>query len=616
MIKKRLVSNKSKPYPRDSKFNSPNQLTKPFLETFLPKYDKAMTIKNFYTKKLSCVTSKHLYYLYCYLRYFHYYPLSVDALLHISRHSVRKAGTRYFLIYPVDQQSPFTPIKVYLLESFIGSQIEAYFNRPMNLTEFIDHLFEENDGHDQKFKKFLKRTGLTVDAIINAVALNVQLNKSPLTLTLLQSREHPGVNVSELEKMFPGLVPSHLLEKQNKNLEFYFGMDLKDESDDEYDVVEYLERDIDYYEALKRTTRLPAKMKQQSVELTKVLHKLDMIKSDEQILIFIKKHLQFMIHKALEGDIVLKTLREYLRISFNYCYLHVVREGSLNQKVLRMIEARISGNNKLTLQTQRYYKRLVNEFFSFSDSAMTTDKVYSLIDIRRSYIFKDELIEILTRVRMLDAKKEYRAGTKKVCIAMRQVFLLLLYYGGFRKTELRTRRMIDVDLLGNNEVVIDVNFQSMKETMKSTGEGGLSLKSDHAKRRVRFYIDDAAHYELIKFYITAMKKSGYKFLFPILNDRGRLSKKHVIKARHLDGLSDIVKSVTNRYTPLHSFRHTFATNNVLEILKNRHTDTHALYELCRKIGHGDPKTTIDNYVHIEIVMLLHDIMSQKNLTAI
>jgi integrase len=607
LVKKRIISNKTKPYPKDSKFNSPNRLTKPFLETYLPDYDKVMQLKDHIVKKMTQISGGNkLFYMYCYLRYFHYYPLPKESMYKISRNTLFHRNGHYFLVYGFNGYERFNPITICMLEPLIGKSINMYFKETKDITEHIDHLYEENDhSYEDRFKKLMNKLEITIHQIVNVIGLDIQMNKSPMMLTLLHSRLHPKIAADELNVLFPDLLPNTVLIPHRKNIEYYFGNIHEEEDDlDEPNIVDYLERGLDYYDELKLAVKFTDHQEVTDNQLIKMLSRINAINGDEEILPLIKDHLIFMIEKKLHGDVTkTKTLKEYIRIAFSYCYIHIVNEGVLNAKVIRKIDAAIT-SNRLTLQTQRRYKRIVNEFLQRSSHEKSLDRVQSLINIRRSYIFKEEFDQILELIKNEEVKKKQVLGSKKIAVAIKQVFLIFSYYGGFRKTELRSRRLIDVDFIGDNEIIINVSESSMKETMKSTGEKELSLKSNSAVRRVRFKISDNYHYGVVRDYLNILEKGKYKFLFPAMNESGTFAKKHVITNAFLDDLSEKVQTITKRYTPLHSLRHTYATNELIKILKGDQHDLFALYELSTKMGHADPGVTIDNYLHIEVALLM------------
>ena len=98
-----------------------------------------------------------------------------------------------------------------------------------------------------------------------------------------------------------------------------------------------------------------------------------------------------------------------------------------------------------------------------------------------------------------------------------------------RKTELRTRMLNDIYMLDEETFVIDVNSKGFRETMKSTGETELKLKTSNARRRVKFKISDRNHLHIVKSYLRFLEERQFKFLFPAFSSQSHnLLKKHVI----------------------------------------------------------------------------------------
>ena len=186
---------------------------------------------------------------------------------------------------------------------------------------------------------------------------------------------------------------------------------------------------------------------------------------------------------------------------------------------------------------------------------------------------------------------------------MRSVFLILLYYSGLRKTELRTRLVIDIKRIGSsNEFTIDVNSEGFKEAAASSRESELKMKTLNAKRRVRFSITNKKHQEMVIKYLNWIEKHKYKFLFPLISEKNLILKKDVCKDSFFSELSLLLQKHTKRYTPLHSLRHTFATKYFLENIKLKNFQD-IMYELANIMGHSDPETTIYNYIHFDLLNL-------------
>jgi integrase len=136
--------------------------------------------------------------------------------------------------------------------------------------------------------------------------------------------------------------------------------------------------------------------------------------------------------------------------------------------------------------------------------------------------------------------------------------------------------------------------------MKSTGETELKLKTSNARRRVKFKISDRNHLHIVKSYLRFLEERQFKFLFPAFSSQSHnLLKKHVINDSLIADLSKVLQSVTNRYTPLHSLRHTFATNYFINNINK--SEQHIIYELANLLGHSDPSVTINNYLHLDFL---------------
>ena len=166
------------------------------------------------------------------------------------------------------------------------------------------------------------------------------------------------------------------------------------------------------------------------------------------------------------------------------------------------------------------------------------------LDVRRSIIFKEELDILIERLISNDKFKYQNEKDIKIKSIYRSVFTLLLFYTGLRKTELRTRLSKDIYFLDEETLVIDVNSQGFRETMKSTGEKELKLKSNNAKRRVKVIIEDKNHLRIIWQYINFIESKKYKFLFPLINENCTFMKKHVITENLIFGIPKELQKIT------------------------------------------------------------------------
>ena len=64
-----------------------------------------------------------------------------------------------------------------------------------------------------------------------------------------------------------------------------------------------------------------------------------------------------------------------------------------------------------------------------------------------------------------------------------------------------------------------------------------------------------------------------------------------------------IKNITSRYCTFHSLRHSFATYQLKELLKNKLDYPYAILQLSMIMGHETPEITISNYIHFDFLRL-------------
>ena len=234
------------------------------------------------------------------------------------------------------------------------------------------------------------------------------------------------------------------------------------------------------------------------------------------------KYLVFIMKKADKreksfNNIKISTMKDYFSIAFNYAFNFIVAEGELNDQTIILINDNITHNQNLTIKTQKKYKRIVNFFLRSFTQYNTLEKINIAMDVRRTIVFQEEINEFVNLIIKEDKVKFQLTKNIKIKSNIRAVFILLLYYSGLRKTELRTRMLNDIYMLDEETFVIDVNSKGFRETMKSTGETELKLKTSNARRRVKFKISDKNHLHIVKSYLHFLEERQFKFLFPSFN---------------------------------------------------------------------------------------------------
>lgn len=79
--------------------------------------------------------------------------------------------------------------------------------------------------------------------------------------------------------------------------------------------------------------------------------------------------------------------------------------------------------------------------------------------------------------------------------------------------------------------------------------------------------------------------------------------KSLIDDTEIINITNVIKKITGRYCTFHSLRHSFATYKLEEILKHYMNNPYALIELSMMMGHETPKTTLNSYVHHDLIEL-------------
>jgi integrase len=232
-------------------------------------------------------------------------------------------------------------------------------------------------------------------------------------------------------------------------------------------------------------------------------------------------------------------------------------------------------------------------------------QIESTANIRRSVVYKDELDELVDKLAIEDKRNIKNLTDNNFLLVYKNVvFSLLLYYSGCRKNELRSRLVEDMMSIPSNEFSIDISKVGVRKLRKAEVDKGQDLKTAAAKRRVRFQILDDSHHAIVKRYLGIVEKKNYDFLFPAHNKvTFKIYKKKVISESSLDIIGKSLQEITKRYTPLHSLRHSYATNQLKYLYESKQSRVEDLFEISNKMGHRDPYVSISSYMHIDLLKL-------------
>jgi integrase len=453
------------------------------------------------------------------------------------------------------------------------------------------------------------------------------INNSPLELTLKNFNIYPKITLKELDYLFPRKIPNSLIKLEQNNFDLFFN-DIKTSnpeilSADDEDIDDYLLKPFEILDELKKI-KIDGKVE---IFFNKKYRLIDKhLKKDDffsEILMYIKKELFKKADKRFTNNpIKINTMREYMNTLFKYCFNILLKYNEINNFAKIEINQKLE-REKLTENSRNKYKEIINRFLSkYSKSIL---KINSVIDIRRSIVFPDEFNKFINIVLEQDKKVFANENYKFIKGLIRSVFAILLYNSGLRKNELRTRLQKDIIKIGDNEYIIYVDKQGFKEAKRSgkSDSDDSSLKNKNAKRKIRFKIENKEHNEIVAKYYNWITKNNYKFFFPLIAQekplekqtdkekslekhiaQKRLLKRHIAKESFFNELSEILKQITNRHTPLHSLRHSFITFWLLDKLKNKDYEKITMFELANIIGHAEIETTLKNYVHLDIIKVL------------
>lgn len=615
----KIVNRSSVLYPKNIKFISSNPLTRCFVHGKIGAYDKVMDYRDALLERMTragVVSESFALDFFIYLRFFHLDQIPLKHFKYLEKAHYCSLSKRGLFIFTADKIEEYHPIYIYILDTKITPILDKIYTHKESSTENkgMDKIFLDSiSSYDGDAKNEIQRMmpDLTLADIRRLVQLEYQLHYTPLSLTLMLSNTHPRISVLEIEKMYPKSMPVGLLAIEKRNIEIYRSSDDR-HSDDEEEVLleKYLFEDLEIYDQLKGILKTPFESKAFKKYLKEWQSFIES-KSTEQtgfllsILRFSKLLLDKSDAKKDVKPIKPKTLKEYLRVSFQYAFKYIMAEGDINEEAIKNIEISIIYNDTLNIPTQRKYKRIINLFLQKMTEYKSLGQIESTANIRRSVVYKDELDELVDKLAIEDKRNIKNLTDNNFLLVYKNVvFSLLLYYSGCRKNELRSRLVEDMMLIPSNEFSIDISKVGVRKLRKAEVDKGQDLKTAAAKRRVRFQILDDSHHAIVKRYLGIVEKKNYDFLFPAHNKvTFKIYKKKVISESSLDIIGKSLQEITKRYTPLHSLRHSYATNQLKYLYESKQSRVEDLFEISNKMGHRDPYVSISSYMHIDLLKL-------------
>lgn len=325
-----------------------------------------------------------------------------------------------------------------------------------------------------------------------------------------------------------------------------------------------------------------------------------LMKSDESNKIYYA-YLMKLLEELKNKNIVISSFRSYVWIINKHIFRTIknIKDIKYNeiQKIIYNLEDSYKYKSKIKIIDR------IKHFFNFCGNNDIIKIPIEGMFYPKSLIFKEEIDPILNEIEknFIEKNKVDRFGkVNKYKLLQKKALLLITFYSGLRKDELRSRLFEDINLFGN-KLVIDVNMKGVI-ILKTT------LKTKSGKRRVEAFIDNANHLKIIDDFLKLRKELGQnkksKFLFLDSNKTSILAKP--IPEKYINDISNSIQEVVNRYVSFHSLRHSFATYQLKKILEEIDDYPYAMLKLAMMMGHSHYNTTLDSYIHYDFIRLLQN----------
>jgi len=495
------------------------------------------------------------------------------AIIYIERKTlVENSIASYKLMYITGS------VTVALLKEVCDSGIVRPFATP-GLEDYFKVYKQENFG------------SLALSAINMTRNNNFIFNNSPLVATIASSHVVTSpATLAEIDALYPGAVPDGLMEKEYKRIAYALSR-----PDSESNILES-DREIFSIEQLYKLqdllqTKIPSEFR---AKVSVVKSELRKYIDDDGMTEHVKLIVQYILH-LLEYDyeevknIKDSTFKGYIGLLDKHLFKKIedladVQEHELNEllSTLERLDYKHNSINKI--------RSLISRFFMFNNDEQRLQRV-TISSYPKSLIFAHELDGILAHIDAVTIGGAKRVGsTYKFKLLQMQTLLLLGFYTGLRKTELRSRLLSDFYIYGD-KLCMDVNKDGLKKI-------GKSLKTKNSKRRVCFNILDENHFFIVKEFLETRKslKNKSQYLFLEISDDNIVRSK-VIDDAVFDEITQILQGFTSRYVSFHSLRHSYASYEVKKLIEDVYSDPLKLLDLAVRMGHEAPDISLKVYVH-------------------
>lgn len=622
LLKYRLVHNRSANYPKALRLISINPNPKFFLSESYKYLDQFIHHKQKMVQDLnSCIDP--LQNIYIYLRLFAKKTFNKRELALFKFENIITIKDNLIVVFIQEKDLfGFDTYQLHILDEEISKSIHHIKNNDGGIFSNIDQF--EKPYNDYKIKHFSNVPYHHLKEL-NQLSLTY---KSSVLKTLLDTNRIKTVRltIDDILYLFPEtVIPKHIIDFEN-NLKtlVYNEQYAKDDEEDTTSTLkdenvlddENIEEPISSILNITDIESVVTYLKSDDIYISKtnflqIKNEIDMLNKieDDAHIYMITDYILYLITLNHSKKLRHSTVRNYLLILNKHIFGKIKDLSNIQQIEYQAISYKLNYSNYKSRTIQSYYK-IISRFFKYCKKNHSLKINYSTFVYPKSLIYKNELQQILdyieTRYETNLLKQKNQAENQvikltkndKFEILQQQMMILIGFYTGMRKNELRSRLLKDFHFDEETNVFnIYVNNDGLKKMH-------LKLKTNTSKRKISFQIDQ----EYLQYFHTWFAsrqniKNNNKYLF-IAKDLYAYSSKKAIGENSIDILNEIIKRVTNRNCTLHSLRHSYITYQLYNQLKTPSKDPYTVLELSLKTGHVTPEITFSTYCHYQIIKLL------------
>lgn len=601
-----IHKNSSSFFPKNLKLVSINPNPISFLLSDYSIIDKFANFKENLTLNLD--SKNHIMQnLYTYLRFLHNPVFSLRQLAKIEFEDIISLNEKkaILIIYENLLNIEDTPksdmfYKIFLFDEISSKSIFEIKNYMENIALQCNIVLKKKELFFKNIKKIEKEAKKSIkeniSTSLNAINLarqNYYIFNSSSIETSIINRNISSVylSLSEVNKLFPNKIDNNILEAEKSKLTIVQkkanGINSKNSNQKSY-----LLRDFEELSnLLKSKTFENSKISKTKTELTLYLKREPTLHNKLQL-----SYILDLLEKLEKKELRFSSFQGYVYLINKHLFSMVENLADIQyaefQNILNRLEANIYKKS-----SKRKIRNRIRHFFRFHNLSNFNFNIESFF-YPKSLVFEEEIDYILKEIdNDFNKYNDIRrlGKIKKFEILQKKAILLLAFYSGLRKNELRTRLIDDISLF-DNMLIIDVNYKGLSKV-------NLKLKTRSAKRRVEVIFRNHIHLKIISEFMALRenikKQSNFMFL-EVSNNKiySKLTSENII-----DEINKHIKNITSRYCTFHSLRHSFATYQLKELLKNKADYPYAVLQLSMMMGHETPEITISNYIHFDFLIL-------------